>query len=410
MKRPANILFALLFFLPALARPQAGFYLSEGRTAVELPFEYINHFIILKMKFNGLPVRFLFDTGAEHTILTKKEVAEILRLQYLHEFHIIGSDMKTELIAYLTRENRIEMPNLIIAPHEDVLVLAEDYFRFEEYAGIEIHGILAGSVFSRYIFKINYQRHVISLYERDVWGSPDKDFYPLDLEYARRKLYLQTQLEVQPDSTLPVKLLLDTGAGLPLLLFTDSTMHLQPPPNARAGNIGMGLGGYLDGYRGRVAKLKLGDFEQRDVVTEFQKPDTTSEDRSYLNGRNGLIGNELFERYQVAFDYGEQKLWLKPTKKTAAAYQYDRSGLTLFVTGMNLSQFTVQNVLPNSPASDADIRPGDRIVRVGWLPASVYSLPGLLKKFSGQPGETVKITVKRAGKRLKKLLILRELF
>ena len=49
--------------------------MSRGAKKVEIPFERQGNFIIVKVTFEGLfPLRFILDTGAEHTILTKKEL------------------------------------------------------------------------------------------------------------------------------------------------------------------------------------------------------------------------------------------------------------------------------------------------------------------------------------------------
>ena len=407
-------------FLLAARQPsacaQSGFYLPPGKRQVDVPFEYTNNFIIITLVFNGkIPLRFIFDTGAEHTILTKREIAELLGVQYEREFRIIGSDMKTELVAYLARRVRFDLGERgLAAPREDILVLQEDYFRFEEYAGVNIHGILAASAFSKFVIKINYRRKVITLIEREEgrgWSEPG--FAPLSVEFFRNKLYLNTQIAVQRDSSghppTPVKLLIDTGAGLPLLLFTNTHALLQPPPNARPGNIGMGLGGYLDGFTGRVDRLALGQFEQRGIVSQFQQIDTTG-NLDFLNKRNGLVGNVILSRFILVLDYQDEKIWLKPTKNYQREYDYDRSGLSLLAVGRNLSQYAVQQVMPNSPASDAGLLPGDYVVNVNRIPSVLMSLPDVLKKLEGKPGKKVRLVVRRDGKRLKKTVLLRDLF
>ncbi|MFN4253519.1 MAG: PDZ domain-containing protein [Saprospiraceae bacterium] len=402
----------LLAARPPSARAQGGFYLPPGKRQVDVPFEYTNNFIIVTLLFNGkLPLRFIFDTGAEHTILTKREIAELLGVQYEREFRIIGSDMKTELVAYLARRVRFDLGERgLAAPREDILVLQEDYFRFEEYAGVSIHGILAASAFSKFIIKINYRRKVITLIEREDDGSwSEPGFVPLPVEFYRNKLYLNTQIAVQRDSATPVKLLIDTGAGLPLLLFTNTHALLQAPPNARPGNIGMGLGGYLDGFTGRVDRLGLGKFEQRNIVSQFQQIDTTG-NLDFLNKRNGLIGNVILSRFTVVLDYQNEQIWLKPGKNYQREYDYDRSGLNLLASGRNLSRYTVQHVMPNSPASEAGLQAGDDLAQVNGIPCVLMSLPDVLKKLEGKPGKKVRLVVKRDGKRLKKTVLLRDLF
>ena len=57
-----------------------GFYMNKGSKKLEIPFERIDNFIVVKILFEGLfPLRFILDTGAEHTILTKKEITNLSR-------------------------------------------------------------------------------------------------------------------------------------------------------------------------------------------------------------------------------------------------------------------------------------------------------------------------------------------
>ena len=72
----SKTLFCLLMLFPCSASSvaaQGGFFMPEGRSQIDIPFEYTNNFIILTVHFNGLlPLKFIFDTGAEHTILSKR--------------------------------------------------------------------------------------------------------------------------------------------------------------------------------------------------------------------------------------------------------------------------------------------------------------------------------------------------
>lgn len=376
---------------------------------MEIPFEYTNNFIILTVNFNGLlPLKFIFDTGAEHTILSKREISDMLNVTYEREFRVTGSDLKTELVAYLARRIRFDIPDKAVAPSMDILVLQEDYFRFEEYAGVNVHGIMSANAFSKYIIKINYDRKVITLYDRNTFQMNEEGYVAVPLEIFRNKIYLKTRLNIVPDSTAPVKLLIDTGAGLPLLLFTDTHPLLHPTPNAISTNIGMGLGGYLEGYTGRIHEVWMGAYTQQNVITYFQTLDTVY-NAEQLNKRNGLIGNTLLSRFFVVLDYQTATMWLKPSRFYKSEFVYDRSGLNLIASGANFNRFTVQSVLPKSPAFEAGIQKGDEIIRVGFLPTSFSSLSDLQHTFQKRVGKKLKVVIKRNGKVMKKKIVLRDL-
>lgn len=411
MKTKAHCLLLILSLCCAVpSHSQSGFSMPPGIRQMDIPFDYINNFIIITVIFNrAIQLKMIFDTGAEHTILSKREISDLLQVRYEREFRLLGSDLKTELVAYLARQIQFEIPGLpVVAPREDILVLQEDYFRFEEYAGVNVHGILSAQTFARYIFKINYQRHVITLYDRENFVLPEKGFEQVPVEVFRNKIYFNTNVSFRADTNTAVKLLLDTGAALPLLFFSNTNEMIHPPSNTIPSNIGMGLGGYLEGFVGRTEGLQIGNFEQKSIVTYFQELDTTQE-LSYLNDRNGLVGNMLLNSFQVIIDYYGASIWLKPSKYYKKRYIYDRSGLNIIAGGISLNRFVVQGVIPNTPASEVGILPGDRILRVGLIPAGMYGLTDLQRCFQKKVGKKVKVLLKRDGKKVKKTIKLRDL-
>ncbi|MCE2821598.1 MAG: PDZ domain-containing protein [Saprospiraceae bacterium] len=402
-------LLAFSLLLPASAKSQGGFLMPPGVRQVEWPFDYVNNFIVVTVTLNGtIPLKMIFDTGAEHTVLCRRELSDLLGIRYDREFRLLGADMKTELTAYLARNVRLDAMNVpLAAPDEDILVLQEDYFRFESYAGIDIHGILAANTLSDYLVRINYLQKTITVSKHGVFSPERAGFSPFPAELYRKKLYLRANLGFVTDSLPNAKLLLDTGAALPLLLISsDSTMKL--PQSVLPGQIGMGLGGDLQGYIGRVQDVSIGKYRQSGVISYFQMADSML-NTSFTNGRTGIAGNVLLNRFQVVLDYHNSVVWLKPSGNFRKKYVYDRSGIYLLASGNSLNEFVVESVMNNSPASEAGILPGDQIVRVGLAPARILQLQNVLKVLQKKPGNKVRLLIFRNGVKIRKTLLLRNL-
>jgi PDZ domain len=404
------LFFLLTAFSSVATYAQRGFFIPPGRRSIDIPFQYTNNFIILSLEINRkLHAKFIFDTGAEHSILTKKIIGDLMGMNYEKEFRVMGSDLKTPIIAYLVRNTRLDLPEKMVAPQEDILVLAEDYFNFEENVGIEVHGILSGNAFARYVFKINYEREVITLYDRESFKEREYEgFTSMPIEVYRNKPYLNSSVEMVKDSIADVRLLIDTGAGLPLLLFAHTHPLLVPPSNSIVTNIGAGLGGDLEGFTGRIHRLQLGPFDPAGVISYFQSIDSIV-DLGMTYHRNGLMGNLILERFEVIFDYYGERIWLKPNKKYKEMFEFDRSGLSLVTSTTAVGPTFVRNVLPNSPAAMADIRRGDILVRVGRVPSTLVALSTIQKRLRGPEGKKIVIVIKRDGKRIKKEIVLRDL-
>ena len=402
------LVFGLLYC--GVLTAQTGFSFSDERKSVDIPFEYRNNFIILHFVVNGkLPLNFIFDTGAGHTILTKKELAPVLGLVYERSFQVLGSDLSRPLTAFLSRNVSFEIPGKILAPSQDILVLDEDCFQFEEYTGIMVHGVLSASAFDKYIFQINYDKGVITLFTRNAFTARDKKgFERLPIEVYRNKPYLLANLTMPEDSVAHVKLLLDTGAGMPLLLFADTHPLLQPPENALFSKIGAGLGGQLDGYTGRLKHVDIGPFALHGVVTYFQTLDSLYE-RERGNNRNGIVGNNLLRHYNVVLDYHGEQVWLKPSRHFNEEFDFDRSGIAIIAAGPNLNQHLVQHLIPDSPADSAGIMVGDQILKVGWRSGLFLTMSGIIDLFEGKAGTRLKVVIRRNGVKMKKTIVLRDL-
>lgn len=376
---------------------------------VEFPFEYKNNFIVIDVIFNkSFPLKFIFDTGAEHSILTRREITDIMRIPYRRRFTVLGSDMKTELTAYLITHIHLKIAHTVMN-NKALLVLEEDYFKFEEMTGVKIHGILGADLFKGFIVKIDYQRQKITLYSAKYFNLDDpEDWIQHPINIQRHKPYFNTNIDLMQDTTLDVKLLLDTGASLPLLINTNTHPSLKPPENAIAGNVGVGLGGHLEGFVGRVESIDLAGMQMKNVLTSFQEL-SPELDTTFLNGRNGIIGNEILSRFTVIIDYPRELLYLKPNSRFKKAFKYDRSGLVLIATGSNLNTITVQRVVPNSPADRAGLQKGDVLKAINGFPIGLLGLSGSSNIFKKREGKKIKLKVKRNKKKLKKVFYLENL-
>jgi len=404
--------YVLPLFLLTIATAPAqipGGPLTQNSDQVVLPFRYENHFILVDLIINDrLPLTFIFDTGAENTVITKREVVDLLGLPFDREYRIIGSDMRTELIAYLVRDVKFKLSTNLQLRRQQVLVLAEDYFRFDEYTGRPIHGILGANAFRHFVVKIDYRRRLITLTNPQKFKAPPSDYTEAPIEIIKNKPYLLSNVQLPNGTELRGKFLVDTGASLALLLNLQTHPNLSIPVEARPGNIGQGLGGFLEGYIGEIDTLSIANAIIERVPVSYQEllPEM---DTSYLNGRNGIIGNQILERFHVIIDYIRGNFYFKPNRDFEEAFQRDRSGLSVIATGPLLGDFIVQYVWPNSPASEHGILPGDEIKKVNWLPAGLLSLNDLNRILSKKPGKRIKLKIIRGEEKLKKVFYLREL-
>jgi hypothetical protein len=412
MKKQFTFWVLSLFCLTFIhAQSKRDLVILRGGGKIDIPFQYENNFIIVDVIFNGvLPLKFIFDTGSEHTILTRREITDMLHVNYARKFPIRGADLKTELFAYLATGVQLQINNLF-ATNRTILVLEDDYFRFEEFAGVDIHGIIGADFFRRFIVKINYRRKMITLYDPSHFNPPHgrEGYVEVPLELSRHKPYIRAVTHSQGDTAATVKLLVDSGAGLPLLLHTNTDSNLQLPPRVIRSNIGTGLGGGLEGFVGRVENLDFAGFHLENVTTHFHDINFEDVDTAFLNKRNGILGNQILNRFTVIIDYVQEKMYIAPNQQIKRRFQYDKSGISMVASGINLTTYNVFFVVPGSPAAEAGVKVGDVIKRVNGLPAGFMTLSDVARKFQGRTGKRIRLVIDRNGEKIRVRFELREL-
>ena len=377
---------------------------------IEIPFEYENNFIVLNVVFNRIfPLRFILDTGAEHTILTNREITDMLNVDYQKRFTILGADMKTELYAYLVRGINLKMDRLTLS-NRSILVLEDDYFRFDQFSGINIHGIIGADLIRRFILEINYRKRTVTFYDPQYFERDLGRYLTLHTEFHRGKPYLFTRTLLPNQQTIETKILMDTGAGLSLLLYTNTDSLLRLPEKVIPSPLGFGLGGTLNGYLGRVQNFGLLSpaLVLDEPITHFQALSDRA-DPAYLNNRNGIVGNKLLDHFSIILDYINENIYVRPVETLSKDYDFDRSGLVLSAFGANLNKFTVFYVIPDSPADLAGLQKGDRITSINGFPSSFFNMEGMMRKFSKQEGKKIKVRVRRGDDKFKLTFTLRNL-
>lgn len=383
-------------------------YDKEFKKSVRFNFSRVQNFIVLEVKLqNTLPTKFIFDTGSEYTILIKKELAHLLDMDYFKTIPLYGSDMSQVVTAFISRNAVFNIDNRLII-RSNTLVLEEDFLHLDEMLGMQIDGILGANTFSQYVLHINNQKNYIEFIKKEKF-EPDPKYQKIPLSVHRNKPYLTTTIRSGGGITQELKFLIDSGSAIPLLIYNNTLEHLELPETLVPGNIGIGLGGTLEGHMGKIDEFHFGDFDFKNIITSFQKLSIDSLGHLYLN-RNGLIGNSLLSRFDVFIDYPGAAMYIKPNKNYDRRFRVDRSGLILIGTGLHFNHIVVQKVIPGSPADEAGIKEGDVLHKFNRWPVFFYNLNSIIYKLTGKEGKKIHMTLLRDEEKIRTRFQLRSLF
>lgn len=402
--------FALIAFYPCTSYSQSIIpgldLIQEGEKNIEIPFQYIANFILIKVELQGFPLTFVFDTGANHTIIFEKKLTDYLGVNYEKPIMLKGSDISAEVVAYIAR--KVNLKTLNNNPvKRDILILEDNFLNLTEMTGIRIDGIIGGSFFRNLIVEIDHKKNKLVLWHPERFDKKLKNYTKAPLEIIGNKPYLICKTTKPNNEEYELKLLLDSGAALSYLINTNEKNIMTPPKNAAPGNLGKGIGGFISGYKGQMKSLTVGEYEFNNILTHFQELDENLDPETY-NNREGLIGNILLERFNIIIDYMNKKIYLKPIKNLKKEFRYNLSGMELISFGHKLQDFVVFEVIKGSPAEEAGMQEGDIIQKIGFSPASRYTLYNIESMFSKKPGKTIKLKILREEEVLEKRIVLKD--
>ncbi len=401
---------------------------NEIQKKIEVPFFYNNGLIQLNVKLNGIPLVFIYDTGAEHSILTNKDIAILMNLKIVKEIDVFGADLLKKMTAYITEPVNIELfKTKIIKQYlepentkkirftednyiekteevkyfnksEPILILEKDIFNKEIFSGV-VSGILGASFFNNMMVEIDYKREKLYLYPYNVYPKM-KSYKEIPAKFNGNKPVINTILKInEMNDTCSANLLIDTGCSIPLMLLENVDSKYKLPDKTVQGQIGIGLGGDINGWIGLTNELQIDEFRFGSLITKFQDTDSFALSKSSFI-RDGLIGNEILNRFTVLIDNINKKVYLKPNKDQTKPFEYDKSGLTVFASGKDLNEVYVKYVIPGSPADLAGIKPEDRIIKIQGFSAKLWSMERIISLFRKKNDKLIKLRIKRDGKKI----------
>jgi hypothetical protein len=371
-------------------------------------FEYTNHFILVKVRMNGFPLQFILDTGAGYTILFDKEMAAVLNLELDRTVLFWGADRIDTLQAHVSRNVKVSVGNKTIST--DVLVMEEDVFQLEKYIDAQIHGIIGGNFLRHFAVTIDYRKSKILLQSPNEFKEPKscKSCKSFGIELNKNKPFLEAKVQIKSDDSTKVNLLLDSGAALGLLLYTHTRADLKPPEHMILSPLGLGLGGYIKGYIGRVFELDLAGRTYNNLITHFQK---FEDDDGIEEGfrKDGLLGNLILGQHKITIDYIHKKLYLKPYSSKIKPFRFNRTGIIVIKGGESKTQYVVHHVIEGSPAADMGIMAGDLLTKISGWSINYYTLEDIEKSFTKRNRKYINLGLMRNGEKIKLKLPLRDL-
>lgn len=373
----------------------ADFSIAGGATQTTFPFHLYNNHIYADAWINGHgPLIFIFDTGGHNILMPSTAKALGIKVEGAMAGGGVGNkaqDFGLAKVAAL-KVGGVTFKNQIFGVLD---------FEPNGVEGVNIEGMVGFEVFKRFVTRIDYGNHAITLIE-------PKHFDPRDAGTPVKFVFNGDSPEVDGSfDGIPAKFDIDTGARDELTLTApfvqQHDLRAKHPKGVEAVE-GWGVGGASRGYVTRGKELAIGAVEIPGVVTSL----STQKKGAFASASyQGNIGGGSLKRFIVTFDYANQTMYLKPLPQPVAdTGTYDRAGMWINAVADGTE---IMGVTANGPAQAAGLQVGDVITAVNGKPAASIPLYDLRRMWRDEAVGTVfKLAVKRGNATHEASLTLRD--
>ena len=361
------------------------------RPSHTIDFELIGTNIVIPVKVNSsTTLRLIFDTGVRHTIITELFSEDSLNLNYLREVPLTGLGDGEPLITYLSTQNRLSCETFVI-DSVTVYALKENIFQLTRHLGSKVNGMIGYDLVRDYTIRIDYSRKKIYFYEPDTY-SPDKKFRSVPVTIENNKPYIRAKVNLG-GTEHEVKLLVDTGAELPLWLVNTNFKHYSIPEKSVYTFIGQGLNGEIFGSVARINSSTIGGYTFKNPIVAFPDSSAISIIIS-SNERDGTVGSEILKRFDIVLNYKDTTMYVKRNSHFRQEFTYNTTGIEVVQPYQDLPFYEVAELWEKSPAAQAGLKVGDKIESIDYLPVGDLSLMRIKEMLRKENG-TVRLVITR---------------
>jgi Aspartyl protease/PDZ domain len=260
--------------------------------------------------------------------------------------------------------------------------------------GRRVDGLLGYPFFSLQAVELCYDGSEVEVYDRSPRGWPGVRI-PIEIDHEHA--LTDATLELRDGRRVTGRFMLDTAFRNAIMLtrpFAEEHAIADSFPRARSVTTGWGIGGPMRDVVGRAIALELGSlrFEQPIVTCSTARAGVLSE-ASFA----GIIGGELLRRCHTLIDYRRREVVLEPSNAWDEPHELDQSGLYLIAEGTDFGRFVVHDVIPDSPAANVGIAPGDELLEIAGHDLRSLQLEELRALLRAGPGTTYLLRFERAG-------------
>jgi hypothetical protein len=318
------------------------------------PFEMLSGgTVIVKAQFEDFKdsLNFVFDTGSGGISLDSSSV-ETMGLKGIKTNRTIKGIAGSKKVDFIFKKS-LKFPGLQV---DSLDFHINNYDILTSSYGIKVDGVIGLSFLRRYVISVNYDERYIEVY------TPGKVTYPKGGHLLHPKFYGLPVIPstIKDNIVSNTDFIFDTGAGLNMLLSEDYVKDSTILKKKRKLYVTQaeGLGGKKMMNTTVVKSIAVGPYKFRSVPIYIFRDDNNITNYPKMGG---VLGNDILRRFNIVLNYPSQEIFIKPNTHFFDDFDYSYTGLGLYQIN---GYIVIEDVVENSPAEKAGLKPNDIIFAV----------------------------------------------
>lgn len=366
----------------------------EGGKAT-VPMEFDGH-IVFEARLNGKgPFAFILDTGGR-SILTQ-ETAAALGLQSSGNASVGGAG--SGLLTYkFAKVEHVEIGGVTIQ-NQPFMVVPLPYTFVGRGKSAAIAGIVGLEFLERLAVRVDYRNRTLTFWPSDSYrhAGPGQ-VEPITFIEDVPRVHARVNGAVG-------EFMLDTGSFYSVFIFRQWAERHGLAEELKRGiqTVTFGAGGESQSWASRVPQFAIGgrSFPRTIAVYVEDKQGAFSS-----STEAGNIGSQVLTNFALEIDYARGRTWFEFVPGFDP-FPFSRTGLSFYRD--DPKSLMLSDVMANSPAAEAGLRKGDRVVAMADEAVADISSPELIRLLNQPPGAKLPMTYTRDGQESKAVLVLREM-
>lgn len=349
---------------------------------------YYGH-LYLKSTINGHMARLAFDTGSPYLCLDSTYQADSgYSYKNVIQANMGGSGNNRENVRAVVDELTYTLAG---QTHKTKIA---PIFSLKPILGDYADGILGMSELDGKVIAIDYAKQKVGFWD-SMEISDTKGYTLIPIRYEGTRIFVPIKVTVDDGKVIEGEGLMDLGSGNSVTLTSVVAEQYglkNITPLIHFNSLHGGIGGESSSCDFRADHVTIGPFVLNGVTMDFSNNTGGSlSSKEYI----GIVGNDIWERFDMIVDLSRQKLYLKPNGDFEKPFAAPVLGFSYTDRSQTLGYWVVNGLYRDSNAEKAGLQHGDHIIAVNGRSVKDIDMAEQRNYFDGMT--TIRLTLQHDG-------------